>query len=108
MSTVAIPKKSLLPGVAAVLRLLKSLRLLSLLEDDEVLKINNMTLINLVLSWFGPLHEARLATYLLVIQVIQIFLFFNYSHTKFFQVLCSIIAFLIRYPLAYIFYEMSW
>lgn len=69
MSTVAVPKKDLLPGVAPVLRILNSLRLLSLSEDEDVLKINNMTLINLVLSWSGPLHEARLATYLLVIQV---------------------------------------
>ncbi|GFO32987.1 UDP-n-acetylglucosamine--dolichyl-phosphate n-acetylglucosaminephosphotransferase-like [Plakobranchus ocellatus] len=51
-------------------------------------EVNNLTLINLALRIFGPLHEKKLVTILLVLQVF-----------------CSIIAFFIRYHLKKIFYD---
>ncbi|KAG1687710.1 UDP-N-acetylglucosamine--dolichyl-phosphate N-acetylglucosaminephosphotransferase [Nymphon striatum] len=57
-------------------------------EDGEYAECSNLTLINLILLIFGPLHERTLTTILLVIQVF-----------------CSFIAFLIRYQVAKLFYE---
>lgn len=54
---------------------------------DSYIECNNLTLINFVLIWCGPTHEATLTTILLLIQV-----------------LCSLLAFTIRYPLASLFY----
>ncbi|EEB20281.1 UDP-N-acetylglucosamine--dolichyl-phosphate N-acetylglucosaminephosphotransferase, putative [Pediculus humanus corporis] len=70
------------------IRLLSGLKLLQVKNDGNSLIINNMTLINLLLVWMGPLHEAKLTTYLIIVQVI-----------------CSCIAFTIRYPLAFLFYD---
>lgn len=64
-------KKELKPGVIVILRLLRKFSLLSLEEKGNKVTINNMTLINLTLLWAGPLHEARLTSYLLLIQVIN-------------------------------------
>lgn len=38
-------------------------------EDKQYIECNNMTLINLVLKFCGPLHEKTLVTILLVLQV---------------------------------------
>lgn len=59
-------------------------------DDDRMQEMvtNNFTLINLFIVLLGPQHERRL-TYLLCG----------------FQVLCTIAAFVIRYPLAIYFYE---
>lgn len=71
--------------------LLKPLRLLSCEEfekDGEPwLEMNNLTLINFVLRLTGPMHERNLTVLMLVLQVI-----------------CSLLAFVVRYPLAFIFY----
>lgn len=56
-------------------------------EDGEMCRVNNLTLINLVLMKLGPQHEASLTTKLLVLQI-----------------LCSGLAFFIRYPLANMFF----
>ena len=59
-------------------------------EDEKgVVTCNNFTLINFVLIKVGPLKESMLTVILLLIQVI-----------------CSLLAFVIRYPLASIFYDV--
>nr|CAG4647121.1 EOG090X07N9 [Megafenestra aurita]SVE92441.1 EOG090X07N9 [Megafenestra aurita] len=57
-------------------------------EDADISQSTNCTLINFVLKFMGPTHEKTLAIYLLVLQV-----------------LCSVAAFAIRYPLASLFYD---
>ena len=56
-------------------------------DGEEWVECNNLTLINLVLKLCGPMHERTLTVLLLVIQVA-----------------CSVVAFAIRYPLAFLFY----
>lgn len=56
--------------------------------DDKIVTTNNFTLINFLLVVLGPTHERRLTYYLLAIQI-----------------LCTCVAFVIRYPLAKYFYE---
>lgn len=56
-------------------------------DGEEYIECNNLTLINLILRVCGPLHERTLTIILLC-----------------FQVFCSCLAFLIRYPLAKLFY----
>jgi len=99
--SVAVFKKEELKYLGKVsLSILKFIRLVSVkeftveLENDEkepktvdMIECNNLTLINLILRITGPMHERTLTTTLIVIQI-----------------LCSVIAFLIRYPLAYILY----
>lgn len=55
---------------------------------DGIITANNFTLINFLLISFGPTHEQQLTYYLLGVQVC-----------------CTLIAFVIRYPLAKYFYE---
>lgn len=55
---------------------------------DGVVTTNNFTLINFLLILLGPQHEQRLTYYLLGVQVC-----------------CTLVAFVIRYPLAKYFYE---
>lgn len=67
---------------------LRTLRLISWQEQpDGRIVINNLTLINFVLFMFGPVHE-RVATQMLMA----------------FQVLSTLLALFIRYPLANFFY----
>lgn len=66
----------------------RRLKLIQWYEKDGCVVTNNFTLINLVLLRFGPLHEATLTTILIVIQI-----------------LCTCLAFVIRYPLAHLFYD---
>ena len=56
-------------------------------DGEEWVEMNNLTLINFILFICGPLHEQTLTVVLLIIQII-----------------CSGIAFGIRYPLALMFY----
>ncbi|KAL3265930.1 hypothetical protein HHI36_010119 [Cryptolaemus montrouzieri] len=70
--------------------LFKFLRLIQWKEKDGYITSNNFTLINLVLLYSGPMHEAKLTTVLILIQIF-----------------CSGIAFLIRYPLASLFYDVE-
>lgn len=72
-----------------VFNIFKSFRLIQWEEKGGVIVTNNFTLINLVLIYFGPLHEARLASFLICIQVF-----------------CTIAAFVIRYPFAWVFYDV--
>ncbi|XP_053307957.1 UDP-N-acetylglucosamine--dolichyl-phosphate N-acetylglucosaminephosphotransferase [Spea bombifrons] len=58
-------------------------------EDGEFTEINNMTLINFVLKLTGPTHERNLTLLLLLIQVVG-----------------SCCAFLIRYQLVRLFYDV--
>ncbi|XP_063291870.1 UDP-N-acetylglucosamine--dolichyl-phosphate N-acetylglucosaminephosphotransferase [Pelobates fuscus] len=58
-------------------------------EDGEFMEINNMTLINFVLKFIGPTHERNLTVLLLFIQVLG-----------------SSCAFLIRYQLVRLFYDV--
>jgi UDP-N-acetylglucosamine--dolichyl-phosphate N-acetylglucosaminephosphotransferase len=67
----------------------KSLRLIKYEEsEDSIIVSNNFTLINFFILFTGPIHERKLNQYLLA-----------------FQVLCSVFAFMIRYPLAQYFYS---
>merc|ERR1719369_1954261 len=55
------------------------------IDGEDVVDFNNLTIINLVLKFFGPMHEESLTIVLLMVQF-----------------LCSIIAFMVRYPLAHL------
>jgi UDP-N-acetylglucosamine--dolichyl-phosphate N-acetylglucosaminephosphotransferase len=57
-------------------------------EVDGVITANNFTIINLGIIMAGPIHEKRLNNLLICVQL-----------------LCSVIAFSIRYPLATYFYD---
>ncbi|CAL4072859.1 unnamed protein product, partial [Meganyctiphanes norvegica] len=78
--------------VLTVLRLLHKLRLVRLREglgeDGDMCALNNLTLINLVMLVLGPQHEGKLTVKLLMLQI-----------------LCTGLAFVIRYPLADLFFE---
>ncbi|KAK6642173.1 hypothetical protein RUM44_013896 [Polyplax serrata] len=67
-SVAVIRPDDMKPGLHFVLNLLKTLKLLEVRREGQNLIVNNMTLINLTLLWTGPLHEAKLTTYLLYIQ----------------------------------------
>ncbi|XP_050347254.1 UDP-N-acetylglucosamine--dolichyl-phosphate N-acetylglucosaminephosphotransferase [Nymphalis io] len=70
-----------------VLQILTWFQLVDKQEDNDCIIINNMTLINLFLIKLGPMSEVRLTSSLLI-----------------FQILCTCIAFLVRYPMASYFY----
>ena len=79
-----------------VINILKSLRLIHVNEyfkdSEPYVDINNLTLINLVLKICGPMHERSLTVILLI-----------------FQIVCSCVAFSIRYQLALLFYgDCNW
>lgn len=71
-----------------IIKLFKTLKLVQWLEKEDIVITNNLTLINFVLLYLGPLHEARLTSTLIAIQLF-----------------CTLLAFVIRYPLAYLFYD---
>lgn len=58
-------------------------------EDGTEMECNNLTLINFAIRMTGPIHERTLTVYLLC-----------------FQVFCTVVAFVIRYPLAKLFYDV--
>lgn len=72
--------------------IIKILRLLGLSQvqylEDGSIKLSNLTLINVVLYWFGPMREDKLTLSLLVIQA-----------------LCSGLAFVIRYRFVTLIYQ---
>ena len=70
-------------------KILKNLRLIDWQENpkDGTVTTNNLTLINFLIIFLGPVHEERLTIYLLGIQVLS-----------------TCLAFIIRYPLALYFY----
>ena len=53
----------------------------------DMVECNNLTLINFILRLTGPMHEQTLTVAILVIQVLS-----------------SVLAFMVRYPLAYLMY----
>lgn len=71
-----------------IIQVLAVLHLIDKSEDNDSIKINNMTLINLFLIKLGPMSEVRLTISLLL-----------------FQVVCTAVAFLVRYPMASYFYD---
>lgn len=69
-------------------KLFKILHIIEWHEDkDGIVTSNNFTIINFVIKLYGPIHERNLTNVLI-----------------FLQICCSLIAFLIRYPLACYFY----
>ncbi len=56
-------------------------------DGEDWIECNNLTVINFALKLFGPMHERTLTTVLLSLQLF-----------------CSVVAFVIRYPLALFFY----
>lgn len=64
-------------------------RIISWQEKNGYVTTNNFTLINLVLFLIGPLHEEKLTVILIIVQC-----------------LCTLLAFIIRYPLASLFYDV--
>lgn len=71
--------------------LFKTLRVIQWHEDkDGMISTNNFTIINLTINLIGPTHEKTLTLYLMA-----------------FQILCSILAFVVRYPLAEYFYKYN-
>ncbi|XP_028032448.1 UDP-N-acetylglucosamine--dolichyl-phosphate N-acetylglucosaminephosphotransferase isoform X1 [Bombyx mandarina] len=83
-----IIKKDMNVFTKVMLQILTLLRLVDFTEDNESITINNMTLINLFLIKLGPMSEVMLTKKILL-----------------FQILCSCVAFVIRYPLATYFYD---
>lgn len=91
MSTVAFKDNQLKVLGRVCLFLFEKLHLVTVKryskDNEDYVECNNLTLINFVLKVFGPLHEQTLTVVLLTIQII-----------------CSFIAFVVRYPLALFFY----
>lgn len=58
-------------------------------KDKDMMEINNMTIINLVIKFVGPIHERNLTAILVALQILG-----------------SVIAFWIRYHLASFFYDI--
>lgn len=75
-----------------LLKLLAMLRLISLemnVNTKGEMRVSNFTIINFVLRWIGPTHERNLVIYMLTIQVLS-----------------SCVAFIIRYFLVRLFYDV--
>ncbi|XP_029429958.1 UDP-N-acetylglucosamine--dolichyl-phosphate N-acetylglucosaminephosphotransferase isoform X2 [Rhinatrema bivittatum] len=93
MSYSKFKRKDLSKLGAFILKVVETLRIVEvregLDEDGEYMECNNLTLINLVLKLIGPTHERTLTLLLLLIQVLG-----------------SASAFLIRYHLVRLFYDI--
>lgn len=95
-SVTCVRESSLHPLILRAMTALAALRLMSLERNDADAKFddapsitfNNMTLINLTLVWLGPMHERTLTNVLLALQIVA-----------------SVLAFVIRYPLADLFFR---
>ncbi|XP_045494598.1 UDP-N-acetylglucosamine--dolichyl-phosphate N-acetylglucosaminephosphotransferase [Colias croceus] len=88
-SRTVIAKKDLHLLNSVILKIFTVLHLIEKVEDEECITINNLTLINLFLIKLGPMPEKRLTSSLLI-----------------FQIFCSCLAFIIRYPMASYFYNI--
>lgn len=87
-STIVFKESELKSLGKIMFQIFKTLRMINVKSSKEgLIECNNFTLINFFIMMTGPIHEKKLTTYLLV-----------------FQIVCSIFAFLIRYPLARFFY----
>lgn len=87
-SRAVITKKEMSFLNKIILQILEIFHLIDKTEDNDSIKINNMTLINLFLIKLGPMSEVHLTICLLL-----------------FQVVCTAVAFLVRYPMASYFYD---
>lgn len=87
-STTSFKEKELNVLGKLMFQIFKTLRIINVKSSkDGLIECNNFTLINFFIMLTGPIHEKKLTYYLLL-----------------FQILCSIFAFMIRYPLAQFFY----
>lgn len=89
-SRTVIEKKQLNFLNKIIIQIFTWLYLIDIVEDDDYITINNLTLINLFLIKFGPMSEVKLTTKLII-----------------FQILCTCVAFLVRYPMASYFYDVK-
>ncbi|XP_012413645.1 UDP-N-acetylglucosamine--dolichyl-phosphate N-acetylglucosaminephosphotransferase isoform X1 [Trichechus manatus latirostris] len=102
-----------------ILKVAESLRLVTVhqseSEDGTFTECNNLTLINLLLKVFGPMHERNLTLLLLLLQVrlgmgsIPSYLTFSMVLTLVhfsLQILGSAVTFSIRYQLVRLFYDV--
>lgn len=91
MSTVIFKSSDMKTLGKIALYIFKGLKLVTVRQFDkdgqDYIECNNLTIINLTLRIFGPLHERTLTIVLLLLQIV-----------------CSCLAFVIRYPLAKLFY----
>ena len=81
---------------------------LTTLPDGTVLETTNLTILNVLLLRLGPMREKRLTQALIVVQVIHCYLrrvVWTSSLTIYCQVMGSIVAFVVRYGLAYLVYD---
>ena len=71
-----------------IVRVFRLLRLVHVREskkdNEDIIECSNMTIINLTLNMRGPMHEASLTIYLLIIQVgwFSCFMHRNYMNEK--------------------------
>ncbi|XP_060819653.1 UDP-N-acetylglucosamine--dolichyl-phosphate N-acetylglucosaminephosphotransferase isoform X1 [Bombus pascuorum] len=90
ISTTVFNKKDIGSVGKFIAWIFRKLNIIKWQEDDQgIVTCNNLTLINFVLINTGPMNEPTLTLILLLIQIVS-----------------SSLAFLIRYPLASIFYEV--
>ena len=61
-------------------------------EDRDVMEINNMTLINLVIKFVGPIHEKNLTVILMALQVRSLFSVCFYFFQIVYQILVNLSA----------------
>ncbi|XP_015601179.1 UDP-N-acetylglucosamine--dolichyl-phosphate N-acetylglucosaminephosphotransferase isoform X1 [Cephus cinctus] len=89
--SVAVFKKSDLNSLSRlIMGVFRTFRIVKWQEDKEgTVTCNNLTLINFVLLVAGPMREPTLTTILIIIQIVS-----------------SLLAFVIRYPLAWVFYDI--
>lgn len=89
MSTTTFKMTDLSPLGRLIVKTFKLFRVIKWDENaDGQVVTNNLTIINFAILLLGPIREDRLTNVLLL-----------------FQIFCSCIAFIIRYPLASYFYE---
>lgn len=73
MSVAVFKEKDLKPLGKVCFNILRQFGLLHIrtyeIENEKIIECNNLTLINLVLKFFGPMRENNLVKVLLVIQV---------------------------------------
>lgn len=88
-STVQFSANEIGPIGHFILKAFSKLSIAKVRFEGKNIVSNNLTLINFLLIKFGPLHESHLTIALLCVQVV-----------------CSGLAFIIRYPLASLFYDI--
>ena len=55
-------------------------------KEKDMMEINNMTIINLVIKFTGPIHERNLTAILVALQVRQLVIHFKISHCHCFAI----------------------